>query len=375
MSEILIFHPAGIGDFLMDLSNLYQLINSKTSTKKITYVCNEINKPLVEYSGINNEINIQFLKWPTASLSDLLPLIRIGQRAKKIFVLSGMNLRKVGYLTYFWSNKVELFGTLENYPDECYNKMRPSRNIYQYIEGPSINTHRIIENFKLFKSQKMLINSDFIIKGLRSNNLEKESISISNNLPYIVVHTSLGDNDFGKSMDITYWAGLLSEIRKKIKYKIIIIGSIKEKKNIELILSIIVDDNIISVCGEKSLNQIINIISDSKMMLAVDGGMAHLAASLNKDLVTIFGPTNSHNISPVDTYGLLISNQIECSPCYWSNNYYNCPYDRKCLNEINQDIIIDSVLDVISGKRLENYKINNCYITKIPSIQKLISQI
>ena len=92
MSEIVIFHPAGIGDFLMDLSNLYQLINSKSSTKQITYVCNEINKPLVEYSGINNEINIQYLKWPTASLYDLPPLIRIGQRAKKIFVLSGMNL-------------------------------------------------------------------------------------------------------------------------------------------------------------------------------------------------------------------------------------------------------------------------------------------
>ena len=52
MSEIVIFHPAGIGDYLMDLSNLYQLINSKSSTKQITYVCNEINKPLVEYSGI-----------------------------------------------------------------------------------------------------------------------------------------------------------------------------------------------------------------------------------------------------------------------------------------------------------------------------------
>ena len=94
----------------MDLSNLYQLINSKSSIKQITYVCNEINKPLVEYSGINNEIDIKYLKWPTASLYDLPPLIRIGQRAKKIFVLSGMNLKKVSYLKHLWPEKIKYFG-------------------------------------------------------------------------------------------------------------------------------------------------------------------------------------------------------------------------------------------------------------------------
>ena len=137
------------------------------------------------------------------------------------------------------------------------------------------------------------------------------------------------------------------------------------------ILSIVDDKQVKSLCGKKDLFETIQLMVDSKMILAIDGGMAHLAASLKKDLVTLFGPTNSHNVSPVDTYGLLISNQIECSPCYWSDNYYNCPYDRKCLNEINQDIIIESVLDVISGKRLESNKINNCYISKIPTYETM----
>jgi heptosyltransferase-2 len=372
MSEILIFHPAGIGDFLMDLSNLYQLINSKSSTKNITYVCNEINKPLVEYSGINNEINIQYLKWPPASISDLLSLIRIGQRAKKIFVLSGMNLRKVRYFKLFCSNKVELFGTLENYPHECVNKMTPKEKDYQYVQGPTKYTHRIIENFNLFKSQKLLNNEDFLLKGLKSRNI---GIANSNESSYIIVHTGQSEIGKEKSMNIGYWAKLLTGLKNRIGLKIVIIGSTNEKRNVDSILSIVDDSQVKSLCGKKNLIETIQLMVDSKMILAVDGGMAHLAASLKKNLVTIFGPTNSHNISPVDTYGLLISNQIECSPCYWSDNYYNCPYDRKCLNEINQDIIIESVLDVISGKRLESRKINNCYISKIPSIEKLISQI
>ena len=122
--------------------------------------------------------------------------------------------------------------------------------------------------------------------------------------------------------------GLLKDMRRKRYY---------EKRNVDSILSIVDDSQVKSLCGKKNLIETIQLMADSKMILAIDGGMAHLAASLKKDLVTIFGPTNSNNISPVDTYGLLISNQIECSPCYWSDNYYNCPYDRKCLNEINQD--------------------------------------
>ena len=368
MSEIVIFHPAGIGDFLMDLSNLYQLINSKSSTKQITYVCNEINKPLVEYSGINNEINIQYLKWPTASMYDLLPLIRIGQKAKKIFVLSGMNLKKVSYLKYLCPEKVKYFGTLENYPHECLNKMIPNKKDYQYIQGPTKYTHRIIENFNLFKSQKLVNNDDFLIKGINSGDIRTSSSGQSS---YIIVHTGQSEPGKEKSMDIGYWAKLLSSLKNRIEHEIVIIGSTHEKRNVDSILSIVNDKQVKSLCGKKNLIETIHLMEGSKMILAIDGGMAHLAASLNKVLVTLFGPTNSHNVSPVDTYGLLISNQIECSPCYWSDNYYNCPYGRKCLNEINQDIIIESVSDVISGKRLESNKINNCYISKIPTYETM----
>ena len=368
MSEIVIFHPAGIGDFLMDLSNLYQLIKSDLAPRRFKYVCNIANKPLVKYSEIDQILDVKYLKYPSFSISDLVLLIKIGQKAKKIFVLSGMNLKKVSYLKHLWPGKVNYFGTLENYPLECLNKMTPNEKDYQYVQGPTKNTHRIIENFNLFKSQKLLNNEDFLLKGLNSRDIGTSNSSQSS---YIVVHTGQSEIGKEKSMDIDYWAKLLSGLKKRIGLEIVIIGSTNEKRNVDSILSIVDDKQVKSLCGKKNLIETIQLMVDSKMILAIDGGMAHLAASLKKDLVTLFGPTNSHNVSPVDTYGLLISNQIECSPCYWSDNYYNCPYDRKCLNEINQDIIIKSVSDVISGKRLESNKINNCYISKIPTYETM----
>jgi len=368
MSEIVIFHPAGIGDFLMDLSNLYQLIKSDLAPRRFKYVCNVTNKPLVKYSEIDKILDIKYLKYPSYSISDLMPLIKIGQKAKKVFVLSGMNLKKVSYLKHLWPEKVNYFGTLENYPLECLNKMTPNEKDYQYVQGPTKHTHRIIENFNLFKSQKLLNNDDFLLKGLNSWDIRTSS---SNQSSYIVVHTGQSEIGKKKSMDIGYWVKLLSGIKNRIGLEIVIIGSTHEKRNVDSILSIVDDKQVKSFCGKKNLIETIQLMAESKMILAIDGGMAHLAASLKKDLVTLFGPTNSHNVSPVDTYGLLISNRIECSPCYWSDNYYNCPYDRKCLNEIDQDIIIESVLDVISGKRLENNKINNCYISKIPTYETM----
>lgn len=370
MSDIVLFHPAGIGDFLMDLPILNQLIKSNSNLKQFTYVCNGINKSLVEYSGIDKKINVVYLKYPSMSISDIGPLFNIGQKAKKIFVLSGMNLKKVSYLKYLWPKKVKFYGTLENYPIECMNNMAPSKNKYQFVQGPTKCTHRIIENYNLLKTQKLLHNdNNLCLQGLSVKDNENSN---NNQTSYIVVHTGLVEHSKEKTMEMAYWIHLLRGLKNRIEHEIIIIGSIYEKQNVDSILSLIDNEKINSLCGEKNLIETMQIINKAEMVLSVDSGMAHLAASIKKKLVTLFGPTDYNNISPVGTHGLIISNRLECSPCYWSDNFYKCPYNRKCLNEIDQEIIINSVLKVLSGTKLLNKKVDKCFIKKILTFDELL---
>ena len=145
--------------------------------------------------------------------------------------------------------------------------------------------------------------------------------------------------------------------------------------NVESMLSSENKKIIINACGKTNLYEVISIIEGSEIVLAVDGGMAHLAAALGKKLITIFGPTNPFNVSPVGTEGIIITNPIECSPCYETKNYISCPYNRKCLNEIDKSLLIELMMDIMAGVHIDKKIVNNYHINKIPDYQYLKSLI
>ena len=109
MNNIVIFHPAGIGDCILDISNLYQLINSNCAPNKFKYVCNINAKPVIKYSGLDKYLDIYYLKYPVISINDFFTLYGLKQKNQKIFVLGGMNLKRVAYLKHLWPNEVEFF--------------------------------------------------------------------------------------------------------------------------------------------------------------------------------------------------------------------------------------------------------------------------
>ena len=373
MNSINVFHPAGLGDCILDISNLYQLISSNRFTKRIKYYCNQSVRPIIEMSGLDKYLDIVYLHWPTLNLYDLISLFELRKKKRKNFILAGMNLKRVGYLKYMCSNETEFYGTLEDYPDECMNRIKPRENTYNYIEGPAKNSHRIVQNFKLFKSQGLVANCDFLIKGL-DDGIISNFCSISLGLEsesYIVLHTSQSGYKSKKTMNIFYWQKLLNALVKQIDKKIIIIGTSMEKMNVEEMINSIDKDKIINACGETNLYQVIDIINQSDMVLAVDGGMAHLTASLGKKLLTMFGPTNPFNVAPVGTNGIILSNPVECSPCYETKKYFNCPHDRKCLNQIEYNLIVDLVLDLLNEVQIEDKTLNNHSIKQIPDYNYL----
>jgi len=374
MKRLVIFHPAGLGDFLLDLHNLRQLIRSDLSPRSFTYVCNEVAKPLIQFLGLDRVLDIYYLSYPSIKLIDFYNLISTSRKVENIFVLGGMNLRKIGNLKLFTSNKVNFFGTLQDYPYECIEKIRPNRGLYKYIEGPKENSHRIVENFNLFKSQRLVNNADFYIDSIFLNSsLERLTALFSNsfNEPFIVVHTGLVERKTYKTMSLDYWKNLLLELLNNFGQKIVIIGSKFEKKNIDSILTHVNAGRILNYCGKTDLLETMCLISQSEMVLGVDGGMAHLAAFLKKKLVVIFGPTNPHNVSPVGTDGFIISYPVECSPCYFSKNYYRCPYGRKCLNDLDTNLIIDVINSVIMQQDFIYNKIENYVVQKIPTYKSL----
>jgi len=339
--NLFVFHPAGIGDAVLDISSIYQIINATDHNQEIHYIGNYLAKPIIELSGLKEQIKEHYISFPL-DIKSIIKLILLRNKIDCLIVLGGMNLKKVGYLKYLLKPKF-MYGSLTDDPKECINKIVPKKKLYDFIEGPHEGMHRVQLNLLLFK--KIGINASLNLKGFDKKLVEK--IPISNNLnlvlpnQYITIHIS--NNIKYKTLPKEHWKRLIEDLIEKYNLPIIILGNEKEKAYCSEIIKSIPTNNIIDLLGKSDLYQTIKIISNSSIMVSIDSGLSHIAAALKIPLVSIYGPTKISQIAPLDTIGYTINYPLECSNCYWSEKYYNCEYSRKCLSEISTNAILKAV--------------------------------
>ena len=347
---ILLFHPAGIGDCVLDISNVYQLILDKSRCHNIYYACNIYAKPIIECTDIENYAKVHYLDYPNKfSLSDIIFFYQILSKIDIMIVFAGMNLKKISYIKIFFPKKIKLYGALANLPPLRLKEIVPSNKIFSKIIGPS-NNHRVLVNYRLYHYIGLL-NNNFIIKGLNKEkikNIRKSSYLKNLDYDYILIHMGFVNNrSINNSLKLDSWIRLIEDISIKLKIKIIIIGSDQERINVKNFMSKIGGKDILNLCGKTDLNETMYVISKARIVLAIDGAIGHIAAALGKELVSFFGPGNYQDVCPINTRGYIVSKILECNPCYETPNYYSCPFDRTCIDLTNTSIIYDSIKEII----------------------------
>ncbi len=107
--------------------------------------------------------------------------------------------------------------------------------------------------------------------------------------PFVIVHLFAGNKGRGLSPDKIY--DLLRELVKNFPgHQLVVSGGPSDREEAE---EAIRDLSIKVIAGETSLQELMNLISKSSMVVSVDTGTAHLAAQLGKPLVvlrTCLGP-------------------------------------------------------------------------------------
>ncbi len=144
----------------------------------------------------------------------------------------------------------------------------------------------------------------------------------------------------------------LQELCYKIDHPVILLGGKEDFKDGEAISS--VDPvKIYNACGKFNLNESADLVRQSKLVITHDTGLMHIAAALQKPIISIWG-----NTSPVfgmypyygslskQQYNLIEVNDLRCRPCS-KIGYHHCPLEHfKCME--NQDI--DAILQIVHDK-------------------------
>ena len=103
--------------------------------------------------------------------------------------------------------------------------------------------------------------------------------------------------------------------------------------------------------GKTTAADLAALIRRAEVAVTNDSGSMHVAASLGKPMVSVFGPTNPVHIGPYERPESVVRVDLPCSPCNY-RRLSQCPFDHACMKQITSAMVVERVRKVLSDKEL-----------------------
>lgn len=151
-----------------------------------------------------------------------------------------------------------------------------------------------------------------------------------------------GGNWPPKRWPLDYFAKLADKLVDELNAKVVITGSPKDLDLAETISNLMCNKPIIT-CGKTNLKQLGALFERTDLVISCDSGPMHIAVSLGKKIIAIFGPTSPKISGPYDSGNYyILQKDIGCHvPCF----EMNC-YDNRCMKAISVDDVFEQILKI-----------------------------
>ena len=147
------------------------------------------------------------------------------------------------------------------------------------------------------------------------------------------------------SIYIKYNSKVIS-ICKKINLPVILLGGSAEVENASKIHKALGYEKVFIAVNKYGISQSASLLKQSTAVITNDTGMMHIAAALQKRIISVWGNTIPefgmypyYGESQISSLKAQVLN-LSCRPCS-KLGYSKCPKGHfKCMNEINEEEII-----------------------------------
>ena len=133
------------------------------------------------------------------------------------------------------------------------------------------------------------------------------------------------------------FAIIADRLQKELSCKIIFTGSLHDRSIINEIIAMM-NGECINLAGETSLKELAYLYSRCELLISTDTGPMHVAAAMGCPVVALFGPTAPCRTGPYGSGHKVISEVIECSPCFKKR----CAH-MTCMKDITVDKVYNAV--------------------------------
>ena len=94
--------------------------------------------------------------------------------------------------------------------------------------------------------------------------------------------------------------------------------------------------------GKTTPAELAALIRRAEVAVTNDSGSMHVAASLHKPMVSVFGPTNPVHIGPYGLPESVVRVDLPCSPCNY-RRLSQCPFDHACMKQVTSAMVVERV--------------------------------
>ena len=99
--------------------------------------------------------------------------------------------------------------------------------------------------------------------------------------------------------------------------------------------------------GQTTPADLAALIRRAEVAVTNDSGSMHVAASLGKPMVSIFGPTNPVHIGPYERPESVVRVDLPCSPCNY-RRLSQCPFGHACMKQVTSAMVVERVRKILS---------------------------
>jgi len=101
--------------------------------------------------------------------------------------------------------------------------------------------------------------------------------------------------------------------------------------------------------GKTTPAELAALIRRAEVAVTNDSGSMHVAASLGKPMVSVFGPTNPVHIGPYERPESVVRIDLPCSPCNY-RRLSQCPFDHACMKQVTSEMVVERVRKIAMAK-------------------------
>ncbi len=101
-----------------------------------------------------------------------------------------------------------------------------------------------------------------------------------------------------------------------------------------------------NLCGETSLEQVMDVLAVCEAAISNDSGLMHVAAAVGCNVVALYGSSSPHFTPPLTRRSAPMHLGIECSPCFKRE----CPLGHfRCMNEMHPASVKAALYDLLAA--------------------------